>query len=66
MALKRGSLGQETPYIQPLESGFVYTPRSEIEGFELRPEILKAMTQRLEELEKYKHAPKDFNHHQTY
>lgn len=58
MALKRGSLGK-TEHMKPLRTGFTYTPRSELLGFELRPNLVCAMEERLNELEIYHRRPKD-------
>lgn len=58
MPLQPGSLGK-TEYFMPLSTGFDYTPRQELKDFELRPEILQALTDRLQELEKYQQRPAD-------
>jgi len=58
MALERGSIGKDRPLITPLESGFKdYTPVGEIPGFQLKPEIQKALAQRLEQLAEYHKRP---------
>ena len=60
MALQRGTLGK-TEHLTPLATGFEYTPRAQVRGFELRSDLLTAMETRLEQLEAYHRRPKDLD-----
>lgn len=44
----------------PLSTGFVYRDRKDVQGFELRPEVVEAMTERLDDIEeRYQRRPDD-------
>jgi hypothetical protein len=60
VALERGTLGK-TEHMTPLATGFVYKPRSEVDGFELRPDLLTATEERLGQLRTYHRPPKDLD-----